>query len=191
MRKKILTPGNIYKNGLIYKGNVIPPHYLFKMDALINFGLINREDDASEEDISEAISFLIAKGCSKPLIRLGKDCDGGYLVPNDLENIDACFSPGVGSKIDLENSLAENYGIHSYSCDFDVDLTDIDHNPDFISFRKGFLGSYDYGVFITLDTWVKESNHSESQNLLLQMDIEGSEYSSLLAVSESILKGSE
>ena len=31
----------------------------------------------------------------KPLIRLGSEADGGYLVPDDLEGIVACFSPDV------------------------------------------------------------------------------------------------
>jgi hypothetical protein len=32
----------------------------------------------------------------KKLIRLGAKGDGGYLVPDDLENVKSCFSPGVG-----------------------------------------------------------------------------------------------
>jgi hypothetical protein len=31
-----------------------------------------------------------------PLIRVGPDGDGGYLLPDDLSGIVACFSPGVG-----------------------------------------------------------------------------------------------
>jgi hypothetical protein len=30
-----------------------------------------------------------------PLIRVGAHGDGGYLVPDDLDGIAACFSPGV------------------------------------------------------------------------------------------------
>ena len=30
-----------------------------------------------------------------PLIRIGSAHDGGYLVPDDLSGISACFSPGV------------------------------------------------------------------------------------------------
>ena len=35
------------------------------------------------------------------LIRLGSNNDGGYLVPNDLKGISACFSPGVDTKIEF------------------------------------------------------------------------------------------
>ena len=33
------------------------------------------------------------------LVRLGGNNDGGYLLPNDLEGITACFSPGVDNKV--------------------------------------------------------------------------------------------
>ena len=36
------------------------------------------------------------------LIRMGGDGDGGYLVPNDLEGIDVCFSPGVSEIANFE-----------------------------------------------------------------------------------------
>jgi len=38
----------------------------------------------------------------KELIRLGAEKDGGYLIPNDLAGIEACFSPGVGNEFNFE-----------------------------------------------------------------------------------------
>ena len=40
------------------------------------------------------------------LIRLGNDGDGGYLVPDDLNGIEACFSPGVAGNVNFEKALA-------------------------------------------------------------------------------------
>ncbi len=40
------------------------------------------------------------------LVRLGGDGDGGYLVPDDLEGIGACFSPGVSDVADFELAFA-------------------------------------------------------------------------------------
>ena len=34
-------------------------------------------------------------------VRLGPNGDGGYMVPNDLNDIGACFSPGVGNRLRL------------------------------------------------------------------------------------------
>jgi hypothetical protein len=40
-----------------------------------------------------------------PLIRLGADGDGGYLVPDDLEDVAACFSPGVDDRASFESAM--------------------------------------------------------------------------------------
>ena len=40
------------------------------------------------------------------LLRIGGDSDGGYLLPDDLENISSCFSPGVSDIFDFEFTLA-------------------------------------------------------------------------------------
>ena len=39
------------------------------------------------------------------LIRLGNQKDGGYLIPNIIENIHLCFSAGVGNDITFEQEL--------------------------------------------------------------------------------------
>ena len=41
------------------------------------------------------------------LVRLGNKNDGGYLVPNDLKDITACFSPGVDTTIQFEKDLSK------------------------------------------------------------------------------------
>ena len=39
------------------------------------------------------------------LIRIGNNKDGGYLIPNIIENIHVCFSAGVGDDITFEQEL--------------------------------------------------------------------------------------
>ncbi|MCU0317661.1 MAG: hypothetical protein MUC92_13840 [Fimbriimonadaceae bacterium] len=51
----------------------------------------------SKEDILSLIAKLRPIRGQHELIRLGPDEDGGYLVPDDLEGIVACFSPGVNT----------------------------------------------------------------------------------------------
>jgi hypothetical protein len=46
------------------------------------------------------------------LIRLGGPSDGGYLVPDDLDGVVSCFSPGVGEAASFELALA-GIGINS------------------------------------------------------------------------------
>lgn len=142
---------------------------------------------AFDEDILHAISLLIPKACSHELIRVGGTGDGAYLVPDDLADIDACFSPGVSNLINFEQELADKLSIHSYMCDASVRAEDLEIDRTYHHFKPVWLGSYDGDQTQTLDSWVANSEHAESRNLLLQMDIEGSEFSSLIATSDSVL----
>jgi hypothetical protein len=119
------------------------------------------------------------------LIRIGPIGDGGYLMPDDLEGISACFSPGVDIESRFELELAEK-GIEIFMADFSVEKPSIEH-PRF-HFRKKFVGIDDVGDFMTMDSWITEELSTlDNTDLLLQMDIEGHEYESILALSRSIL----
>ena len=56
------------------------------------------------------------------LIRLGGRGDGAYLIPDDLENIQACFSPGVCNSKFFEDDLTNFFNIKCHLCDFSTDL---------------------------------------------------------------------
>lgn len=121
------------------------------------------------------------------LIRIGGKNDGGYLVPDDLDGIAACFSPGVDVNASFEIDLLKKRGINSHLADYSVNGPPMGFEPK--SFTKKHLGPVDDRYFMTLDKWVREkSDHDSNGELLLQMDIEGAEYISLLATSEEVLK---
>lgn len=142
---------------------------------------------AFDEDIINAVNLLVPTACAHPLIRIGGEGDGAYLVPDDLGSIDACFSPGISNLINFEQELADRYSITSYMCDASVNASQLEVNRTFHHFVPMWIGGYDGENTQTLDSWVAQSDHSESTNLLLQMDIEGAEYVSLLAASDSVL----
>ena len=50
----------------------------------------------SPERIQALIDRLKPVTTRRSLIRIGADSDGGYLIPDDLQGISICFSPGVG-----------------------------------------------------------------------------------------------
>ena len=121
------------------------------------------------------------------LMRVGSNQDGGYLIPDDIEGISACFSPGVEHTSTFEKDLFDSFGINSHLADYSVDGPPEYFNP--LSFTKKFLGAINNDVYMTLDSWVKSTPEYESiGDLLLQMDIEFGEYTTLLATSEEILK---
>jgi hypothetical protein len=125
------------------------------------------------EDILQLMRKLRPLDCGMELIRIGNQGDGGYLIPNDLEGIEYCFSPGVGPTCEFENQLADR-GIRSFLADYSVDGPPAGR-PEFV-FDKKFLGCRDDDVFITLPSWKSAHLPDYSGDLLLQMDIEGAEY---------------
>jgi hypothetical protein len=119
------------------------------------------------------------------LIRIGPENDGGYLVPNDLDGIRYAFSPGVSDESGFEAELA-NRGMQVFLADYSVDAPAVAH-PRFV-FDKRFVGCLTDERYITLDDWHAAKLASEpGAELLLQMDIEGAEYETLLAASPGLL----
>lgn len=124
-----------------------------------------------------------------PLVRIGGDQDGAYLIPDDLQGIRACLSPGVNNTKRFEDDLALNHGIACHMCDFSSDLEKFETPliEGMQSFRKKWLDVDQGEDSITLDEWVEELYPEAGNDLLLQMDIEGAEYRNLLGCKESTL----
>lgn len=119
-----------------------------------------------------------------PLIRLGCEGDGGYLVPDDLDGISACFSPGVSVLSDFELALARR-GVPCFLTDHSVERAPSIH--PLIHFEKKFLGLADDDIFSRIDTWMSRHAPTGSE-FLLQMDIEGAEYDVLFDMADSTLE---
>lgn len=136
--------------------------------------------------LQSLVKMIQPKSCSHELIRLGANSDGGYLVPDDLEGIYACFSPGVDDIASFEQDLFNKYQIGSHLADFSVD--EIPSGTLALSFTKKFLGANSYENFISLEDWVDtHAPDASDDSLLLQMDIEGGEYETLLSCPARIL----
>ena len=118
------------------------------------------------------------------LIRLGPDADGGYLLPDDLDGVRYAFSPGVSTESGFEAALAER-GMQVFLADASVDAPAASH-PRF-TFDKRFVGCLTDDRYITLDDWHAAKLGHDDAELLLQMDIEGGEYETLLAASPNLL----
>ena len=121
-------------------------------------------------DLLELITKLAPQDCGLELIRIGGPGDGGYLVPDDLDGIEYCFSPGVNTISDFENELADR-GIRCFLADYSVEAPAI-LRPEFI-FDKKFLGSRNSSQFFTLASWKDKYLTGYTGDLILQMDIEG------------------
>lgn len=136
-------------------------------------------------ELESLLKRLHPRDSGKQLIRLGPVGDGGYLVPDDLEGLGACFSPGVSSISGFELDCADR-GIDVFLADRSVDQPTEMH-PRF-RFEKRYVGAFNNKDFMTLEDWISRSCPPEQCDMILQMDIEGYEYETLLSVSQASLE---
>ncbi|MGJ0118451.1 hypothetical protein ACQ7HM_04515 [Williamsia sp. MIQD14] len=118
-----------------------------------------------------------------PIIRVGPDDDGGYLLPDDLEGIVASFSPGVADEIGFDVSIADR-GIPVHMIDASVPGLPVAHPA--IDFEPLFLGARTVGRWTTLEDWVERRAPGDG-DVMLQMDIEGHEWGVLAAATDAVL----
>lgn len=143
--------------------------------------------------VFKANQFLLKKfldkifiyDCGYNLIRIGPNSDGGYLVPNILDKISYCFSPGVGKLTKFEDHLLK-YKIKSFLADGQV------NNPSSkktkYNFLKKNISSFNNSNNITINKWIKNNIKKSNKDFILQMDIEGSEIAVLNNIDEKNLK---
>ena len=124
-------------------------------------------------DMRRVVDLLRPVDAGHRLVRIGAEGDGGYLLPDDLDRISACFSPGVDRTATFENALALR-GIASHLADRSVAAPPPGCSP--ASFEPVFLGTFDGAGTTTLGSWVGRHTPAGTGDLLLQMDIEGAEY---------------
>jgi hypothetical protein len=140
---------------------------------------------SDDTEIRDLLDRLKPLATDKPLVRIGGDVDGGYLVPDDLDGIEYCFSPGVARTASFESALAKR-GIHSFLADYSVDGPPV--NSEMFSFEKKYLGAFNTEIYMTLGRWVEKSLPGYTGDLILQMDIEGGEYDVMLETPEEVWK---
>lgn len=140
-----------------------------------------------KEKVNKLIKNLYPYKTDKELIRLGPESDGGYLVPDDLEGIEACFSPGVGRISGFEDECS-SLGMKLFLADKSVESINTKLADDKYEFLKQYIGITNDLDFITLDSWIGSANITSGSDLLLQMDIEGGEYPTLINISDSLMK---
>ena len=139
-------------------------------------------------DASSLHAFLNAfrdMWAAVPLVRIGGDFDGGYLIPDDLVALDACFSPGVGPVCAFDEALMTKHGVSCFMADASVAGLPIAH--DLADFEPGFIGPHEREGVWTLSGWIDRKVPPATRDLALQMDIEGAEWAVLAETPDSTL----
>jgi len=155
--------------------------------SLCNLFGINLSHSMRKEEVLTFIEGLWPQNSNLKLIRLGPNGDGGYLIPDDLDNIEACFSPGVDLISDFEQACYDK-GMQIFLADKSVNKPNLKIPEDEYHFVKKFIGTINNEDLITMDSWINSASIGTDSDLLLQMDIEGHEYSSILSMSNELMK---
>jgi hypothetical protein len=104
-------------------------------------------------------------------------------LPDDLDGISACVSPGVNFEVGFDQALAER-GIDVHMVDGSVAGPPEYHER--FHFTRKFLDVFEDDSNVRLDTLC--AGLPEQGDLLLQMDIEGAEWRVLMDTSPETLK---
>lgn len=141
------------------------------------------------ERLRRSLEILQPKPSPFPLIRIGGNGDGAYLVPDDLEGITDCLSPGVNNFKRFEDELASRYRIKSHLVDASSDLSSF-ATPlitGLQTFDRLWLDVDGSNDSISIEQWMNGSLGAKDGDYILQMDIEGAEYRNLLATPDACL----
>lgn len=141
----------------------------------------------SKNGIKAILELLTPIENGHKLIRIGGAKDGGYLLPDDLNGIDVCFSPGVASNWSFESDLFQKFTVPSVMYDASVDRPI--GLPDVHVFYKKFIGASSFKNYISVENVVNIDLEKFAGDLIAQIDIEGGEYPLLNSISlETLLR---
>ncbi len=141
-------------------------------------------NEQSKQEVRAAMRRFRPQKTGLELVRVGPDYDGGYLLPDDMDDLVALYSPGVSDTTGFDLEFAKR-GVNSFLADGTIDAPSGMHPR--MAFEKMMLGGADAEGVMTLASWIARTAPAGG-DLLLQMDIEGSEYGVVQATPSDVLQ---
>ncbi len=135
--------------------------------------------------------FEIKKMCSVMsvrcfnLIRIGNDCDGGYVLLDDLDRIDGVYSFGIGKDVSFEEDIASR-GVDVFC--YDPTINEFPSHNNHLHYSCVGIDRKDEGNMMTMESIIEKNGHGDYNNLLLKMDVEGFEWDFIEQANSSTLK---
>ena len=116
--------------------------------------------NVSKEKLYNLIKLFHPNDLGYDLIRIGENSDGGYLLPNCLDDIKNCFSIGVDNKISFENDLFKK-GINSFLADYSQDISQV---PKKFNFEKKNIKSFNSEKNLNINDWIESKRKINCSN---------------------------
>ncbi len=152
------------------------PLTIFEKLVKKNYGL---ECVPADISLPNFFDFFSIENTEFPLIRLGQG-DGSYLIPDDMKGISHCISPGFGGLMTFENELYAKYGIPSVIVDREVIYESVPGITFIANYVDMFSNRKDLNISLAN---VVSGLGNVTGDLMLQMDIESSEWLVLRSLS--------
>lgn len=136
-------------------------------------------------EIHDLLHLSRVKGCE--LIRIGKDYDGGYIMPEDFGQDDKiAYSFGISNDVSWDKGMASR-GYDVFMYDHTIDSLP-EENTRFHWSKLGISdGKLHDNRLKSLDELIRANHHENKHNMILKMDVEEAEWGCLEAVSSETL----
>lgn len=137
------------------------------------------------EEIHELLHLAKINGVE--LVRIGKDNDGGYIMPDDFSSDDnIAYSFGISTDVSWDKDMASR-GYDVFMYDHTIDGLP-EENPRFHWSKLGVADSPNHADDLrTLDELIKANHHEDKHNMILKMDVEKAEWGVIEMVSSETL----
>jgi len=119
-------------------------------------------------------------------VRIGGAHDGGYVMLDDFDGVEAAYSIGIETDVSWDADIASRE-IDVFQYDHTIDSAP-EQNPR-LFWRKLGLGAVadDAREIVTLARMLAENGHDDARNLLLKIDIEDAEWAVFAALDDRVL----
>lgn len=128
----------------------------------------------------------VKKSTEYALTRVGSNNDGGYIMLDDFKKIEIAYSFGIGNNIEWEEDvISKGMSVWGY----DPTIIELPYECSGLRFHRIGITGKDKPThrLYSLETILKENGHSDKENLILKMDVEGAEWDFLQEVSNETL----
>jgi hypothetical protein len=139
----------------------------------------------TKNELKKLLNLLVVRKSKIDMIRVGRDYDGGYLVPNDLAVINSVISAGIADDVSFDNFFAKR-GVNVYQYDPTIEIVPPSEYSDHFFFERKAFGLYLGKMGVNFDEAIKNNNlNDQDGKVLAKFDVEGGEYSAILSSSDS------
>lgn len=137
----------------------------------------------TQGDILKLVGILTPRKSRFEKIRVGDNCDGGYVVDSVLSSVDGVISIGIGWQVSFDMYFA-NRGINVFQYDHTIPGAPVIHPH--LHWKSIGWGNGD--GLESLDQMYRGSGLSGKSDLVLKFDVEGAEWDCLSAIKPELLR---